>query len=232
MKLSRCSISIGSCLLLAVSSQAQLVTDVDWKFSVSGRTNNPTEVISNPSGATATATVFGNSSTYFFGAGPEGLFGTRTGLWDIGWDSGSGKMELGISLGAISVVEFTLKVTQFVGGPYSGLLSFNSPNVLGFTTASAQLTGQTVVEQRTGSMVGYWVQDTYTWSAMGAPGPIRLNIVPGNGTSSAAALFDEVELIIKGDLTSAPEPTSVQLLTVGLAAFALGRPWLRRKAKG
>lgn len=218
MKLSRSSFCILTGLAMALSSQAQPVTQFDWKFSVSGRTNAPTEVISNPSGADATATILGSLNTYYSGTVPGGLFGTRTGLWDIG----NGSVMLGVSLGAVSAVEFTLKVVQFVDdfGLYPATVWFSSPTIPGFTTASAISSTRTVVEQKTGSMVGYWVQDTYQWSALGAPGPIRLDVTPGSG-SGGAGLYDEIELTIKGDLTSAPEPGCLHLLALGMGALVL-----------
>lgn len=220
MKQSHTSLCILAGLALVLTSQAQPVTQFDWKFSVSGRTNPPTEVVSNPSGAEATATILGSLNTYYSGSVPGGLFGTRTGVWDIG----NGAVELGVSLGAISAVEFTLRVVQFVDdfGLYPGTLWFTAPNIPGFTTASALSSVRTVVEQKSGSMAGYWVQDTYQWSALGAPGPIRLDIAPGSG-SGGAGLYDEIELTIKGGLTDAPEPGCLQLLALGLGALGMHR---------
>lgn len=228
MKPTRIVLSVAACVMVAFTSQAQTnVSIFDWKFSTAANPSSPI-IVTNPFGATASATFLGSFNTYVGGAGPGGQFGTPTGLWDIV----NGKLELGISLGAVSVVEFTLKLTQFVdsGAFYPGILSFTSPNVPGFTSANALPPTRTVIEQQTGNMIGFWVLDEYKWNPMGAPGPIKLDVAPGT-SGTGEVLFDEVELTVKGDLTSAPEPGALQLVALGFAALAM-RSFSRKGLKG
>jgi len=87
---------------------------------------------------------------------------------------------------------------------------------------------ETVYVPRTGSMIGSWYEDTYSWSDVNLSPTVSLDISPGAG-GSGALLFDEVRLTIVGQLGPVPEP-SVGLITVaGLLALGV-RSWLRRKA--
>ena len=74
MKANEIILSIGTGLLLVLTSQAQPTTNtLDWKFSAAG---NPSPITasgtSNPSGGNPTATFIGNNNSYFFSTAPGG----------------------------------------------------------------------------------------------------------------------------------------------------------------
>jgi len=209
MKLSRHAICIVPCLTLAFSTQAQLFTELDWQFSIAGKTNPPTQSV-NPFGASATAAVVGANNTYFFGAGPDGLFGTLTGLWDVN----QGQLVLATDRYALAPVNYSVTLTQFTDNCafYPGTVQFSIPANPGVS--------RTVVQQQTGNMVGFWVADTYTWSqAVTGTNTVGLTIIPGTG-GGGAMLLDRVQWTIAGTLTDkVPEPASGALVAAGLLAF-------------
>jgi hypothetical protein len=86
MKLNNVIASVVPSLLLALGGQAAQTNTLDWKFSTFGSTNIAPTTAVTPSGGTPVAAVIGNNNTYFFGSGPggpNGPFGSPTGLWDV-----------------------------------------------------------------------------------------------------------------------------------------------------
>lgn len=222
MKITNFILGSVPCVLLALTSQAQTVNTLDWQFSTAGNPVDPTAETSNqPSGGDASATFIDGVNSYFFGAGPEGLYGTRTGLWD----SLNGHLSLDISdRTAVVPISYTLTVTHFVdssGAFFPGSFEFSIPNEI--------FVGRTVVEAQSGDMVGQWVADTFQWNNLNIyPSTVNLTIGPGPGNGDL--FFDSVKLIVSGgDLVLVPEPATASMAALGLLAFGL-RSWLRRKA--
>jgi hypothetical protein len=213
MKLRHVSLGIVLLLSFAVTGQAQLFTELDWKFSLNLRTNPPTTAI-NPSGGTATANILGNNNTYYFGTGPQGLYGTPTGLLSVL----NGQVQIRMDRVATTLVDYLLTVTHFVDGGafFPGTFSFSIPN--------AQAGSRTVVET---TSIGSWVIDTYSWNQISGPISLDISAGPGNGQ----LFFDEVKLGVTGNLSPVPEPGVIPMAATGL--FALGMfSWFRRKRNG
>jgi len=229
MKLRQILVGIVPCLSLVLTSQAQTTNVLDWQFSTfsspSGATppGAPTAATTiNPSGGNPTANFPGvvsiNNYNYVFGTGPEGLYGTRTGLWDMqNSQSQNTQLQLKLNLLPASLLDYTLVITHFIdsGGFFPGTFSFSVPN--------AQFDSRTAVE---GGSIGVWVADTYHWSQLSFPGTIELDISPGAGNGHL--LLDEVQFIISGQLVAVPEPGISQMVATGLLAFGIGS-WFRRK---
>jgi len=111
MKPSRYTLWMVPCLTLAISSRANQLHEWVWDFTTNNRTNVPTTVIANPTDAIATAVITGLNNTYFFGAGPDGLYGTtQTGLWDI---NGGQLMVVTDIYTSIPVENLAVKLTHF-----------------------------------------------------------------------------------------------------------------------
>jgi len=229
MKLQRLILGIAPCLFLALSAHAQTtLTTLDWKFSTPGNPAAPsTSGTTNLTGGAATATFTQGVNTYISGMGPGGLYGTPTGLWAMDW-AGQTPPELALMLNQTPVqsVDLTLTVTHFVdNSQYPGTLSFSLPNAVPI--------GRQVLIPQTGSMMGFWAADTYSWAGVTYPAwgnangaPITLDLFPG--TQYGSLLLDEVKLSILGAVSTVPEPMAGQLAGLGLLLFGL-RSWLRRK---
>lgn len=214
--------------LLAVTAQAQTqTTTLDWKFSTAQNPAPPTTQ-ENPTGGTATATFIEGNNTYYFGQGPEGVFGTPTGLWSMDpLDGKAPKLQLKLDRTPVQSVDMTVVVTHFVDNSlYPGVLGFSLPNAVNL--------GRQVVVPQTGNMIGFWVADTFSWTGVTFPAwggvngaPITLDLFPG--MANTGLFLDEVKLSIFGAVSTVPEPMAGQLAGLGLVLFGL-RSWLRRKA--
>jgi hypothetical protein len=232
MKLPQLLVGIGTCLLLAMAAQAQttLLTTLDWKFSVAGNPSLPTASgTTNLTGGAATASFLGDSRKYhyYFGTGPNGLYGTPTGLWAMApLDGVAPELELKLDQTPVDKVDLTLVMTHFVDNSvYPGAVSFSVPGV--------SFVDRQVVVPQTGDMIGVWVADTYSWTGVTYPvggdangAPITLDLFPG--MSGTGLFLDEVKLSILGAVSTVPEPMAGQLAGLGLLLFGL-RSWLRRK---
>jgi hypothetical protein len=223
MKLNRIVLGVVPCMALALTGFAQTTT-FDWTFSSAGNPSTP-DAISNPSGATASATaqVPPGNLTYYFGEFPNGAAGTPTGLWDyVSGTDGTGGINLSLDKAALTTVSYTLIVKQFIDGSGGAFLSGD----LNFSVPGGTRIDRTTIIPQTGNMLGSWVQDTYTWS--GVSGIISLDIIPAPNPNSGEVLLDEVSFTITGPLTAVPEPGALQLLAAGLGVFGCGA-WIRRK---
>lgn len=227
MKLQHILIGIAPCLFLAISAQGQTTT-LDWRFSNAANPASPTASgTTNLTGGAASATFVQGNNNYILGSGPGGLYGTPTGLWAMDWSGTTApELELKLDRTPVETVDLTLTVTHFVdNGQYPGTLSFSLPNSVAV--------GRQVLIPQTGSMIGFWAADTYSWAGVSYPAwgdpngaPITLDLFPGlNGS----LLLDEVKLSILGAVSTVPEPMAGQLAGLGLALFGI-RSWLRRKA--
>ena len=220
MKLHQFAIGMVSCLSLAVASHAQTNT-VDWKFSVAG---NPSAPTTSTTTNVATATFVSGNNSYFFGTGPEGLYGSPTGLWSMArLNQGEAVLELKLAETVpATTADLSLVLTHFVD---SGAFF---PGTVSFSLANAIYEGRTEVVPQTGDMVGAWFADTYRWDDVSFPLEIALEISPGEGNGSL--FIDEVLFTISGELVPIPEPMSIQLAAAGLLVFGVGT-WLRRRQK-
>lgn len=227
MKLQQLLIGIGACLPLAFAAQGQTTT-LDWKFSAAGNPSAPTASgTTNLTGGAASATFIQGNNTYFFSTPSADLYGTPRGIWAMDWvGSTEPKVQLKLDQTPESTVDLTLVVTHFTGNSlYSDTVGFSLPNEVAI--------GREIFVPKTGSMAGFWVADTYSWSGVSFPAwgglngaPITLDLFPGlNGS----LLLDEVKLSILGAVSTVPEPMAGQLAGLGLALFGL-RSWLRRRA--
>jgi hypothetical protein len=211
--------SIALFLLLALTGQAQTTNILDWTFSTSANPSAPDTATSiNPSGGDPEATFTGNNNTYFVGTGPQGLYGSPTGLWDV---ENNGQLALTLNLSAVGTVNYTLQVWQFADSSRSLY-----PGTLTLLPAGAQFVSESVYVPQTGTMIGSWYEDTYSWSDVALNPSVTLDITPGTG--SVALLFDQVQLTIVGDLVPVPEPSCGLIALAGLAAFGM-ISWFRRK---
>jgi hypothetical protein len=219
MKPKRIIITLAACLSLAVTAQAVTTNVLDWTFSIAGNPvapNLPTTI--NPSGGNPQATIFGNINTYFFGsaANQPSLYGSPTGIWDI--EGSAGHMTLSLNLtGAQKVVGYNVQIYQFAD---EGRAFY--PGNLTLSPSGAQFVSESVYVPQSGSMIGAWYLDTYSWNSVVPSSSLSLDIAPGAGSS--AMLFDEVKLTV---LVDVPEPSSGLIAMVGLLAYGV-RSWLRR----
>jgi len=229
MKLNRNILAVLGGLACGVAAQAQMVTTFDWGFSTIFNPSVPpnsgiTNEVSNPTAASVAAVINGDFNTYFFGMGPEGIYGTASGLWDI--QNGSLDLAMSDRIGSpLSgfLVDYTIVLRQFVdaGGFYPGIVAFSVPG--------GQLIGSRTVEAQSGNMIGAWVEDTYKWSQVKLTEYLTLTITPGDpDPEKKSLLVDSVQLKIEGTLDKVPEPATLQLLVLGMAAAGL-RAWSRRR---
>jgi hypothetical protein len=230
MKLNQIIIGIVPCLSLALTVQAApMVTTLDWQFSAAANPAPPTTEV-DPSGGTATATFSGALNSYYFNSildPPAGAtyYGSPTGLWDVQ----NGQLELKVDRYATAPLDYTLVIRQFVDSvnPQGGTLF---PGLTTFSVSGAQLDSRTTVVPQTGSMLGWWVADTYKWTQTSVAGLVTLDITPG-ASGSGQLLLDEVQWTITGDLTATvPEPMPGQMAAAGLLLFGICC-WFRRKAR-
>jgi hypothetical protein len=218
MKLNKAILSVAACGLLALTGQAATTNIIDWQFSVAGNPASPTAGTTvNPDGGNPLATFSGANNTYFFGSGPSGLYGSPTGLWDVE----DGSLQLTLDLGGVGTAQYILEVFQFAD---SGRSFY--PGTLTLSPEGAQFVSESVYVPQSGSMIGSWYEDTYSWSAVNLTSGITLNI--SGATPNTGILFDEVRLTVIGNLGPVPEPSSSLITAVGLLAFGF-RSWLRRK---
>lgn len=230
MKLHSLVLGILPFLSLTVLAQAPTTT-LDWKFSNTANPASPTPSGTvNPSNATATATFSGGMLTYIFGQGPEGIYGTPTGLWAMEQSATAPQLTLNVNQTPVSTVDLSLVVTHFVDNlqfPGAISLALGDPAT---TTPTYQYSREVVIPQ-TGVMTGSWVADTYSWGALNyADFDLRqlvINLVPG--AASGGLLLDEVKLTIVGEI-AVPEPMVGQLAGLGLLLFGV-RSWLSRRAR-
>jgi hypothetical protein len=215
MKPKRIIASLATSLSLVVTAQAAVTTNVlDWTFSTFAITNAPDAATSsNPSGGNPLATFFGNLNTYYFGTGPQGLFGPPTGLWDV---EDGGHLTLSLNLaGQNQVVGYSVQIYQFADQSfYPGTLTLNP---------SGSFVSESVYVPQTGNMIGAWYIETFTWNSVVPSANLTLDISPGAGSS--AMLLDEIKMTVMTDI---PEPSSGLIAAAGLLAFGI-RSWLRRK---
>jgi hypothetical protein len=216
MRLDRAFLGLVSSLSLALAGQAATTNILDWQFSTADNPASPTIAV-NPDGGDPLATFSGPNNTYFFGTGPNGLFGSPTGLWDIE----AGQLALTLNLFSTQPVDLTVVITQFADqnrALYPGTISWSIPG--------GHLISEVPVVPQTGNMIGSWYQDTYQWTAVDASTfPITLDIGPA--AAGTGLLLDEVQFSIMGTL-QVPEPGFGLLAGTGLLALAM-RYWPRRK---
>jgi hypothetical protein len=224
MKLNRVIISLVPCLALVLTAQAATPSTNIWDFTFSVRaiTNTPPDAppVGNsitPDGGNPRAIIFGNNNTYFFGTGPNGLYGSPTGLWDVEGAAG-GHVQITSDLVTPFPVTYTLKIWQFADDGRSFY-----PGTLSLSPSGAQFVSESVYVPQSGNMFGAWYLDTYSWSSFIPSTTISVDINPGPG--SGALLFDEVQLTA---VLNAPEPSSCLIGAAGLLLFGI-RSWLRRK---
>lgn len=208
------------CLLLTVIGPAQagiwFETEMTWDFHSQQNPATPSLTPLNPLGVNGTASILGEFNDYFFGNGPEGLYGSPSGLWAVF------RGEIRLELPHIAdVAECTVVIRQFmdpVGFCYPGQVSFSKPG--------AVAVGRTVVEPQTGNMVGWWVEDTYQWTDFSPAwnNHLSLSLAPAEAGNSNL-LIDSVRLNV---LSEIPEPTSLQMILVGVLVVGL-RAWSRRE---
>jgi len=233
MKSPRFLASIGICLfsVIAASGQTTPLTTLDWKFSLAGSPSAPTVPgTTNLTGGAATATFTQGNNKYYFGKGPNGLYGTPTGLWAMApLDGVVPELELKLDQTPVSTVDLALTVTHFVDNSLY-------PGAVGFSVPGSSFVGRQVVVPQSGDMIGFWVADTYSWTGLNFPlvgntsgngSPITLDLFPE--FSGTGLMLDEVKLSILGAVSTVPEPMAGQLAGLGLLLFGL-RSWLRRKA--
>jgi hypothetical protein len=213
MRLNRVFLGLVSSLSLALAGQAATTNILDWQFSTADNPAPPTIAV-NPDGGNPLATFTGPNNTYFFGTGPNGLFGSPTGLWDVE----AGQLALTLQLSGVGPVDLTVVITQFVDqnrALYPGTISFSIPG--------GTLVNEVVAVPQTGNMIGSWYRDTYQWTAADAgAGPITLDLGPA--AAGTGMLLDEIQFT----LTEVPEPGCGLLAGTGLLALAM-RYWSRRK---
>lgn len=224
MKPQQFVLGLAGYVALALSAQAQ-VTTLDWQFTYPGNPQVPTSSsTTNAAGATFTT---GNNK--WWDTGPNGVFGTPTGLYSMDPSGGVAPvLELKLDQTPVDKVDLTLVLTHFVdNAQFSGVVDF-----LPVHSTTFDYVGRTTVVPQTGDMIGAWVADTWTWTGVtypifGSPNgaPLTLDLFPG-GTSSL--MLDEVKLSILGAVSTVPEPVAGQLAGLGLLLFGL-RSWLRRK---
>jgi hypothetical protein len=215
MKLNQFIFGILPCMGLVLSAQAQMESTFDWQFSAAGNHVAPTLSI-NPSGAISEIAYLDGPRTYYYGAEPSGLFGTPSGLWSL---EGAGDLIIGMDRTSLAPVDLTLVITQFINDVLPGTVSFSLDGAL--------FDGRTTIIQQTGTMSGYWVEDTYHWTDLSVVDALTLQI---NSTSIyGALLLDRVKLDVVGDLVPVPEPATIQFAAMGALAFA-ARFLARRKS--
>jgi hypothetical protein len=219
MKLKTIIVGVVACLSLAVAAQAATTTNIlDWTFSTSANPSAPDAATSiNPDGGNPEATFTGNNNTYYFGAGPQGVTGSPTGLWDME----NGQLQLSLDLAAVGTVAYTLQIWQFADAGRSIY-----PGAVSFSPSGGQFVSETVYVPQSGNMIGSWYEDTYSWSGVALDPSVSLDITASPVTG--AVLFDQVQLTVVGDLVPVPEPSCGLMTLAGLLAFGM-ISWCRRK---
>jgi hypothetical protein len=203
------------CLWACGSSRAAESSYQDWQFSDFGANPSVPTVATNAAGVATARIVVGSASAGWLGS-LDG-FGSETGLWDLGFqnpDGTRGQVLLSIpnpgAAGGSSYTDLRLRVVQFVGGPYTGELTFSIPGAIPG--------GRTLVEEVPGGLSGMWVEDEFRWRL--APGPEVVSL-----TITSAALTTVLSRVRVDTESTVSEAVNLVITSVVKSNQVLAISW-------